>query len=214
MKKTILFATLLGNFSLAYAATMLGEGALSFEGLDPVKDGQDFALVFDWPGADKSDGMVDLKALLFQDGIQNDHFNQAETSLFYRDGGWQARFFCMAEGVDITAWTEEPFSIESGTFVLQHTSEDNKSTFSYKILQDNELVTFASVTCDAYTNIYDNCTVIELRPFSGDPISNISAWEGVVTAADIASSSSIPEPATATLSLLALAGLAARRRRK
>ena len=46
---------------------------------------------------------------------------------------------------------------------------------------------------------------------------NITTWTGVVTAEDLANPTpapSIPEPATATLSLLALAGLAARRRRK
>ena len=53
-----------------------------------------------------------------------------------------------------------------------------------------------------------------------DSIDNIYTWQGEVTANDIMTASkqepspSIPEPTTATLSLLALAGLAARRRRK
>ena len=53
----------------------------------------------------------------------------------------------------------------------------------------------------------------------GDPgiasvISNISYYEGVITMPTTSINPTVPEPTTATLSLLALAGLAARRRRK
>ncbi len=53
--------------------------------------------------------------------------------------------------------------------------------------------------------------------FTGVTASNIKTWTGVVTAEDLANPTpapSVPEPTTATLSLLALAGLAARRRRR
>ena len=54
---------------------------------------------------------------------------------------------------------------------------------------------------------------------NGVTASNITTWTGVVTAADLANptpapSPGVPEPTTATLSLLTLAGLTSRRRRK
>ena len=54
---------------------------------------------------------------------------------------------------------------------------------------------------------------------SSSPVSELRIWEGIVTATEMANppaalSPVVPEPTTATLSLLALAGLAARRRRK
>ena len=54
---------------------------------------------------------------------------------------------------------------------------------------------------------------------SHSPVSELRTWEGIVTETEMANppaapSPNVPEPTTATLSLLALAGLAARRRRK
>lgn len=54
---------------------------------------------------------------------------------------------------------------------------------------------------------------------SYSPVSELRTWEGIVTETEMANppaapSPNVPEPTTATLSLLALAGLAARRRRK
>ena len=54
---------------------------------------------------------------------------------------------------------------------------------------------------------------------SSSPVSELRIWEGIVTETEMANppaalSPVIPEPTTASLSLLALAGLAARRRRK
>ncbi len=54
---------------------------------------------------------------------------------------------------------------------------------------------------------------------SSSPVSELRIWEGIVTATEMANppaalSPVVPEPTTASLSLLALAGLAARRRRK
>ena len=54
---------------------------------------------------------------------------------------------------------------------------------------------------------------------SYSPVSELRTWEGIVTETEMANppaalSPGVPEPTTASLSLLALAGLAARRRRK
>ena len=54
---------------------------------------------------------------------------------------------------------------------------------------------------------------------SYSPVSELRTWEGIVTETEMANppaalSPNVPEPTTATLSLLALAGLAARRRRR
>lgn len=69
-------------------------------------------------------------------------------------------------------------------------------------------------------NVSD-CTTITLEDWAVDGLRSIAIWSGTHAYDDkamagsmIAVSQMIPEPATATLSLLALAGLAARRRRR
>lgn len=68
-------------------------------------------------------------------------------------------------------------------------------------------------------SIPDVVNLATLTLSQGVSVSNLTVWEGEVTAEDLANPSpaptpSVPEPTTATLSLLALAGLAARRRRR
>lgn len=116
-----------------------------------------------------------------------------------------------------------PFIPDSVPFLFQYDSDSKKFTFSYYMEYDSDknphdLTEIISV------NLGDN-NVFETGISSGSfaitvptgSVSEIRTWIGVVTADDLANPTpapSVPEPTTATLSLLALAGLAARRRRK
>lgn len=98
----------------------------------------------------------------------------------------------------------------SGPFVLQVV--DGDATLSY--CENGELNDIMTVVTDCVIpEVINEATLT----FDETTASNITTWIGVVTADDLANPTpapSVPEPTTATLSLLALAGLAARRRRR
>ncbi len=105
----------------------------------------------------------------------------------------------------------------SGPFVLQIYSNGDAT-----LLYDNygSLETIRTVVNPVYS-IPDVVDLATLTLSEGVSVSNLTVWEGEVTAEDLANPTpapaptpSVPEPTTATLSLLALAGLAARRRRR
>lgn len=105
----------------------------------------------------------------------------------------------------------------SGPFVLQIQSNGDAT-----LLYDNygSLETIITVVDPVYS-IPDFVDLATLTLSEGVSVSNLTVWEGEVTAEDLANPTpapaptpSVPEPTTATLSLLALAGLAARRRRR
>lgn len=98
----------------------------------------------------------------------------------------------------------------SGPFVLQ--VADGDATLSY--CENGELNDIMTVVTDCVIPEVINKATLT---FDETTASNITTWTGVVTAEDLANPTpapSVPEPTTATLSLLALAGLAARRRRR
>ena len=100
----------------------------------------------------------------------------------------------------------------SGPFVLQF--EGRVCTLLYS--NDGSLATI--MTAESNKDIPDVLDMATLT-FTNVTASNVTTWTGVVSAADLenpipAPTPNVPEPATSTLSLLALAGLAARRRRK
>ena len=101
--------------------------------------------------------------------------------------------------------------------------------YTHSLPASNESCTYAALTlCDAQGNVitstyavvaklgsrdFDGCRfefgdVVTASYFYGQAVTNEDAMKGLALTA------AIPEPATATLSLLALCGLAARRRRK
>ena len=76
----------------------------------------------------------------------------------------------------------------------------------------NSLISLASATWNE--NLFERSDEVPIQFSITGAESEVELWRGIVTASDIATTPVIPEPTTATLSLLALAGLAARRRRK
>ncbi len=116
-----------------------------------------------------------------------------------------------------------PYIDQGVTFLFQYDSDEKSFTFSYYMeynseINPHDLTEIISINLGA-NNVFEQgisagSFTISLPSGSAD---NIQTWTGTVSADDIANPTpapSVPEPTTATLSLLALAGLAARRRRK
>lgn len=113
-----------------------------------------------------------------------------------------------------------PYIPISTPFVFQYDSTDKTFSFSYYHEYGGdenphdltEILSFSIGEDNIFERgIATGNFTISLPQGEAD---NIKTWSGAATADDIAAAKSIPEPATATLSLLALCGLAARRRRR
>ena len=84
---------------------------------------------------------------------------------------------------------------------VQYTLSAGNSTVTYNLTQAQ-----ISDESHSYYKFYDNSTTRYITNGNAEQLSDIVVWRG--------DNLVVPEPATATLSLLALAGLCARRRRK
>lgn len=217
-------ACLLGSLTVANAAVKVQDFTQngSILGIDAVKNCDDFALVFDLNGISADDGMIDLKFVLTP-GQEYEMENAFYADLWYTDGAWLARYY-FDIGNEPGNYGDKMSFTDSGTFVMQHTVEGDTGTITFSLLKNNELTVLASASGTSYAKYYEDKNIDfqnknpywALRNYSGT-WSNATVWEGIVTASDLAGSPdtpAVPEPTTATLSLLALAGLAARRRRR
>lgn len=120
----------------------------------------------------------------------------------------------MAVGNNATAGMTRNAPDTSGPFVLQ-IENGGVATLLYNNNGSLETIMEGSPPVYNVPEVVNSATLT----FTNGVVeaNNITTWTGVVTAEDLANPTpapSIPEPATATLSLLALAGLTARRRRK
>ncbi len=145
---------------------------------------------------------------------------------------------------DLTSVTGTPFrdsyetnsifvnsdNVVNGVFALTLSVKDEGTkglTFTLGVLENNETVSLASWSTSTTGGLTGNQNISGWDPGQGfDSIKVTNAPEGLLvgyetfntvlepTALNAAATQFVPEPTTATLSLLALAGLAARRRRK
>ena len=105
------------------------------------------------------------------------------------------------------AWGNADWAVLTWTF---DKSGSQNAYMTYKI--DGEISTISGSCTSSRNNT--NITGIY---FNNSYVTNVMAYEGIASSAQvqsIAKAIAVPEPTTATLSLLALCGLAARRRRK
>lgn len=123
-------------------------------------------------------------------------------------------------GIILSDWIETDIPVPdplTGTFVFQYKENDNESArFSFSQLSSDGANLNEIFSKDISSISYvDSVSEISFAG-STDNVSDITVWKGVVSASDLEAGDTpaVPEPTTATLSLLALAGLAARRRRK
>lgn len=111
--------------------------------------------------------------------------------------------------------------VGTGTFVFQYEETNDGALITFSKLSDDGLGfdTLISGTMNTYSEalgLSDPIAEIAMKiayPEGEGTLSDVQVWSGVVAPSDLAASPTVPEPTTATLSLLALAGLAARRRR-
>ena len=103
----------------------------------------------------------------------------------------------------------------SGTISLFVTGKNGAITL-YEVDSSNQLVEICNTTCldsgTAQSIVFSQWTNDAGKKNSNRATVSMTAYSGVLSTGQM--STLIPEPTTATLSLLALAGLAARRRRK
>lgn len=131
-------------------------------------------------------------------------------------------------------WAPDMYSAEpllpdsSGPFIVQYNQNEDYISFSY--VKDDSILELASITlkpeASLPTTIDPSASGITFTTGEsvGQPsdaygtVDNVTTWDGEVSAENVQNpppaAPAVPEPATATLSLLALCGLAARRRRK
>lgn len=146
------------------------------------------------------------------------NINTANFNLTYNSGTFTA---IVTPGWNYTTSSFVPYIDKEVTFLFQYDADANTCTFSYYNEYDSpvnphDLTTLISIELADGTPFESEITSGSFKinvPQEGS-VSNIHTWTGKTTADDIAATKTVPEPATATLSLLALAGLAARRRRR
>ncbi len=127
-------------------------------------------------------------------------------------------------GVTSVQFTSTDYKTEDGKLILFFSYDPNADTFTLSGLKNDGLTvthSYASHTYNVASNDYQYLQVVAGK--NGDATADMNNVIESITTFDEAmganaikyyAQTSIPEPATATLSLLALAGLAARRRRK
>ena len=122
---------------------------------------------------------------------------------------------------DISSTTQTPVG-EMGTYILTMQANDDNTASTATLYYNGTVVCSATITDTtgktawrdkdlAYFTIGGRLR--DANSLTQMAITNVQLYNGVLSDSQIASLS-IPEPTTATLSLLALAGLAARRRRR
>lgn len=121
-----------------------------------------------------------------------------------------------APGVDLMSGTLYPLPDYSGTFVVQSIQNDAGISITLNHFDGQNYTLVHSITTSA-TYFPSEINVAKFNVAAGSTtVSELRTWTGEVTVEEIKNPPSVavvPEPTTATLSLLALAGLAARRRR-
>ena len=211
MKKTLITIAALAGIAQANAAYVTGD---NFAASDGEIDLVDVATSF------KSDTFAisfNLNKSLTEINSINSFFTfvLGGSSSYRVDIASMGSYLTMTAGNKWESMMGPPST--SGPFVLQIYSNGDAT-----LLYDNygSLETIRTVVDPVYS-IPDVVDLATLTLSEGVSVSNLTVWEGEVTAEDLANPTpapaptpSVPEPTTATLSLLALAGLAARRRRR
>lgn len=231
MKKILLTILSFYGISLASAAYVGGTDHDSADGTVTLKDANSwatngsFAVSFELSQSLKTladSGQFDY-SLTLGDGASKSFrvdFSVGKNEIL----GWYSFVMTVTGGKKTLTEFGDTVSIPdvSGPFVVQYNDDSRDVSLSY--IEDGELVTMGTVELKEEYTLPTTINVSEMT-FKQDqaaiesPVEEVVTWQGEVTAEEVANPSavptvpSVPEPATATLSLLALCGLAARRRR-
>lgn len=174
-----------------------------------------FSITYDLVGVNLND-IVEKGGPIFSLTVADENGTEGSITIAYSS---MLGFFSAGLG-GMNTFSDVPYIPISTPFVFQYDSTDNTFSFSYYHEYDSdnnphdltEILSFSIGEDNIFERgIATGNFTITLPQGEAD---NIKTWSGAATADDIAAAKSIPEPATATLSLLALCGLAARRRRR
>ena len=197
----------------------------------------DFGLFFDMGLPLNEAGKVDFQ-LRFGEGKGGDGANisfsfDADARQYFDMATWQyidapyGVYTLSGNGGTTIAAFDTEITANKLLIQIKNLFEDNPLV-SISVYDDNDILTeiaTADIKPNANGNLPESISEMNVVlstqsiPAIEDKGINITTWQGEVSADDIknpsylAPSPTVPEPATATLSLLALAGLAARRRR-
>ncbi len=120
------------------------------------------------------------------------------------------------QGGDAMYFTREVYE-NKGKLALAISYDDDTRTFTLGALtKDNTLNYMTLQMAEGWNDSYNDYKGFDLAEKATNTVEHALWFNSALTADEIAevAAAVVPEPATATLSLLALAGLAARRRRK
>lgn len=236
MKKTFLLVSAMCSAFSAYAANVEKEydTTSSYTTLAHAPQGNAFAISFELIDINLED-IADTQKTLFTWNMEYDNeMTIAVQAMYGENGKWS---FLVGNGVNdpLGYWAaqmDNPISELSGSFVFQYDS----GAFSFGVLNsaENDYDVMLSTTgmvgfsqhgttfAEAYSNYYAGAEMtsgsftIDSIHAPVESVQNVKAWTGIPTVSEIVASNNkpVPEPTTTTLSLFALCGLAARRRRK
>lgn len=228
MKKTLFWAFLLCGMVQVNAATIIGKNGFDVEDAKSLifGDSDSFAVSFSFDEVSLYDvscnGLFEFNWIIGTgDAVPEANRKSYKIVLDCYTSPYPDFFpsytTFSADGV-MTSLDEVP-SVD-GPYIVQYLAASDSTTgnahalFSY--FDGNELKNIIDIELDATHKLPTTIGYAKLSLSPGSYTADAAVWKGVVTADDIMNptyETTVPEPATATLGLLALAGLAARRRR-
>lgn len=198
-------------FSGTESTMTLGTDALN----KLASGGESFTISYELEGLTFND-LVENPRVFFELDLTAVDGSTLEVSMGYNQA---FGFYAVTSPGGMQVGNSVPYIPESVPFLFQYDTGSKAFSFSYFMSYDSELnphdlTEILSVNLGA-DNVFEKGVktgFFTIRvPFG--TVSEVQTWTGEVTADTIAESKLVPEPTTAALSLLALAGLAARRRR-
>lgn len=198
-------------FSGTESTVTLGTDALN----KLASGGESFTISYELEGLTFND-LVENPRVFFELDLAAVDGTTLEVSMGYNPG---LGFYAMASPGGTQFGNLVPYIPESVPFLFQYDTGSKTFSFSYFMSYDSEsnphdLTEILSVNLGAH-NVFEKG--VETGSFTISvpfgTVSDVQTWTGEVTADTYAASKLVPEPTTAALSLLALAGLAVRRRR-
>lgn len=221
--KKIFSSILLLCAAPAVTAATISQDSYEYPGSEkPIELGDDilgnkgsFSITYDLVGVNLND-IVTNGGTFFSLAVEDEKGTEGSITIAYSSalGFYSTGLGGMQYDSDV------PYIDVSTPFVFQYDSSNKTISFSYYHEYDSDtnphdltpLLSFEIGEDNIFERGIATGNFTITLPFG--EADNIKTWSGAATADDIAAAKSIPEPATATLSLLALCGLAARRRRR
>lgn len=231
MKKTLSILLSLCCVSLAHAASVDSETNYQGSSITHTPgDSADFAITFELSGINDISELATPGSgpVLFTWDMTYSNGEALNVQAMYGQNTYWSLYIKGDTIGSYFAMAANSLSNPNGTYIFQFEDETCEFTFGIldefdtiqPIISSKDIISWGTTFEEAYTNNYADATMeegsITIDPVNAgeETVGTVMTWSGTPTASEIVEASKpVPEPATATLSLLALVGLAARRRR-